>query len=161
MKKQMRYIIVLACLIIIGSMAFAGSVAAKSDLPFWGTIDEASETHEVIFPHFYVNGNGSGTATHLGLFTYSFQATVLLPDRIGEGASAHFIAANGDDLYAEGYGMGVPSSIPDFNLVTEHFTITGGTGRFDGATGSLVVERLVNTVTLESSGEFSGVITLP
>jgi hypothetical protein len=161
MKKQMRFIVVLACLIVIGSMVFAGAASAKSDRPFEGTIQEAIETHEVIFPYFYVNGNGSGTATHLGLFTYSYQAKVRLPERVGEGASAHFIAANGDSLYAEGYGMGVPSGIPDVNLVTEHFSITGGTGRFDGATGSIVVERLVNTVTLESSGEFSGVITLP
>ena len=161
MKKIFATVLAVLSLIALVSTAFAAPAAAEVPLPFKGTIREATETHEVIFPYFYVNGNGSGNATYLGLFTYSYQAKVHLPDRVGEGVSAHFIAANGDSLTAQGTGKGVPTDTPNVTLVTENFTITGGTGRFEGASGSFVVVRTVNTITLEGSGEFDGTIVLP
>jgi hypothetical protein len=45
--------------------------------------------------------------------------------------------------------------------IVETFTITGGTGRFEGASGNVTVERLVNRATLTSSGTISGTIVLP
>src|SRR5512139_3792725 len=91
MKKTFATVLAVLGLIVIVSTALAAPAAAEVPLPFKGTIREATETHEVIFPYFYVNGNGSGIATQLGLFTYSYQARVRLPERIGEGVSAHFI----------------------------------------------------------------------
>ncbi|NQV33770.1 MAG: hypothetical protein HQ515_13840, partial [Phycisphaeraceae bacterium] len=48
--------------------------------------------------------------------------------------------------------------------VTEEHIITGGTGRFEGASGSFTLERVVYDVRpgvdLESSGSFSGTIVL-
>ncbi len=38
-------------------------------------------------------------------------------------------------------------------------TITGGTGRFAGASGSFVVERLIDTVGLTTIGSFEGTIS--
>jgi hypothetical protein len=161
MNKFFATIIAVLCLIFLVTPAIAAPTAAAVPIPFKGAIQETSETHQVIMPYFYVNGNGMGNATHLGLYTYSFQAKVHLPDRVGEGVSAHFIAANGDSLFAKGYGSGVPTDTPNINLVTEYYTITGGTGRFAGASGSFVVVRTVNTITLEGSGMFEGNIILP
>jgi hypothetical protein len=161
MKKIFATVLAMLSLIVLVSTAFAAPAAAEVPVPFKGTIREATETHAVIFPYFYVNGNGSGNATHLGLFTYSYQAKVHLPDRVGEGLFAQFTAANGDRLIAEGTGKGVPTDTPNVTLVTENFTITGGTGRFAGASGSFVVVRTVNTITLKGSGEFDGIIVLP
>jgi hypothetical protein len=44
--------------------------------------------------------------------------------------------------------------------VVEEHTITGGTGRFAGATGSFTLERLVSTVTGVTDGSFDGSILL-
>jgi hypothetical protein len=59
-------------------------------------------------------------------------------------------------------GQGVPArDAPGFAQITEHNTITGGTGRFAGAQGSFIVERLVELATGLTSGSFQGAITSP
>jgi hypothetical protein len=45
-------------------------------------------------------------------------------------------------------------------MVVETYTITGGNGRFAGASESFTVERLVNTVTGVTSGTFDGSIVI-
>jgi len=42
----------------------------------------------------------------------------------------------------------------------EQHTITGGTGRFAGTTGTFTLDRLVNTATGVTSGSFEGSIVL-
>ena len=74
------------------------------------------------------------------------------------GDTVHFIAANGDSLYGVGAGSGVPSDTPGYTLVTQFYAITGGTGRFAGATGHFTVTRLVNDATGVSKGSFDGTI---
>jgi hypothetical protein len=44
--------------------------------------------------------------------------------------------------------------------ITETQTITGGTGRFAGASGTIIIERSANVVTGVSSGSLSGTINL-
>jgi hypothetical protein len=73
--------------------------------------------------------------------------------------SAHFIAANGDSIFTEIIGQGNPIEGSDFSFIVETNTITGGTGRFAGATGSFTVERLLNRVTGVTSGSFEGTIS--
>ena len=40
-------------------------------------------------------------------------------------------------------------------------TITGGTGRFEGASGNITIRRLVDRATFTSSGTLEGMINLP
>lgn len=138
--------------------ALAGPAAAEKAVPFRGCV-EALETYGVQFPTMLVDTSGSGKATHLGRFTVTWEFTVNLLDGAGIG-SAHFIAANGDSLFTESLGQGDPTETPNINLVVEQHTITGGTGRFAGATGSFMLERLANIVTGVTSGSFDGTIVL-
>jgi hypothetical protein len=61
----------------------------------------------------------------------------------------------------EGSGYGTPTDVPGVVLIVDTFTITGGTGRFAGASGNVIVERVLNQATGVSSGTISGIIILP
>ena len=45
-------------------------------------------------------------------------------------------------------------------MITESYTITGGTGRFARATGAFTVERLAELATGVTSGKFKGNIAI-
>jgi len=147
----------LMLLILLASTTFAAPVATEKLLT--GSF-EATETHEVASGVMFVDATGVGNATHLGLFTYDLEAAVSLPS-LSATASAALIAANGDMIFGEGVGQGTPTSTPGLISIVETYTITGGTGRFAGATGSFTVERLLDRATLASSGTISGTIVLP
>ena len=160
MKSRLLFAVLLTvAVMMIASVAFAASPAEQVATPFKGTI-QAAETNVVQFPTLYVDATGSGNATHLGRYTVSYQAVVYIPTLAGVDA-AHFIAANGDSIFAEGLGQASDSGIPNVFKIVEKYTITGGTGRFDGATGSFIVERLLNTTANVTSGSFDGSIVLP
>jgi hypothetical protein len=121
---------------------------------------QAVETSVAVFPTLYVDANGSGHATQLGVYTISFQAEIDIPTQAGS-VDAILVAANGDSLFAEGQGQGTTTSNPTVVSIVEVYTIIGGTGRFTGATGNFTVERLLDRPTGISSGTFNGYIVLP
>ncbi len=142
-------------------IAFATPAAAAIQLPLKGSL-QAVENDVVDWPTIYVHGNGSGTATMLGLYTVHYDG-VVQNDANGVGTatlSAHFVAANGDSLFGEASGVGKPTATPGINKIVEVYTITGGTGRFAGASGSFTVERLINLGTGVTSGTFEGTIVM-
>jgi hypothetical protein len=161
MKKMFIAIgTVLLLLIVVTSVALA--FPGQKQLPFKGSL-HAVENNEVDWPIIYVHGSGSGNATILGKFSVTYEG-VVHNDENGVGTaspSAHFVAANGDSLFAEGSGLGVPTETPGVNRIVEEYTITGGTGRFAGVSGNFTVERLINLATGETSGTLNGTIILP
>jgi hypothetical protein len=161
MKKTFASTITaLLLLIVLASTTFAAPAAGERQLPLKGSF-EAVETHVVTFPTMLVDLTGSGNATQLGLFTYSLQTEVFLPTLFAASASATLVAADGSSLFGEGSGQGTPTENPDVVSIVETYTITGGTGRFAGATGNFTVQRLIDRATLASSGTISGNIVLP
>jgi len=69
------------------------------------------------------------------------------------------IAANGDSIFALFTGQETPTADPNVVSLVEVADITGGTGRFTGATGSFSLERVINLATGVSSGSFTGTIS--
>jgi hypothetical protein len=123
---------------------------------------QAVENDVVDWPTIYVHGSGSGNATLLGKFTVHYDG-VVHNDAAGVGTAtlaAHLVAANGDSFFADGSGVGRPTATPGINKIVEVYTITGGTGRFAGASGSFIVERLINLATGVTSGTFEGNIVI-
>ena len=90
----------------------------------------------------------------------NYQVEVHIPTSIGD-ASIQFVAANGDNLLAAGIGQATETEIPNVVTIVENYTITGGTGRFAGASGSFTIERVLNRATGVTSGTISGNIVLP
>jgi hypothetical protein len=103
-----------------------------------------------------VTGTVTGIAPHLGRFTLLYKVTVVLPEGTATG-SGQLIAANGDSIAFTIAGTSVALE-PGIGSITEVDTITGGTGRFAGATGTITVTRLVDLATGITSGSMQGVV---
>lgn len=161
MKKTfVSTITALLLMIVLASTTFAAPAAGERQLSVKGSF-EAVETHVVTFPTMFVELTGSGNATQLGLFTYSLQTEVYLPTLFAASASATLVAADSSSLFGAGSGQGTPTENPGVVSIVETYTITGGTGRFAGATGNFTVKRLIDRATLASSGTIIGTIMLP
>ena len=155
MKNITKAITYLQMTALCLTAAVAGPGADKP-VPFKGTLQQV-ESHVVQFPIVSAEASASGNATHLGRYTMTSEFKVNLLTLTGSGF-ADFIAANGDTLFTDVAGQASPTGNPDVLLIVETFTITDGTGRFAGATGSFTSKRLLNTVTNISSGSFGGSI---
>lgn len=162
--RTMRNSIYLPMAAVLLTAALAGPAAAAEEfVPFNGTL-QAQEFPSPGPPPppgtLLLDGTGGGNATHLGLFTLTSHFTVNLADLTGSGP-VHFIAANGDDLFTTAVESAVPTIKAGYFQITEHHTITGGTGRFANAQGQFIVVRVENFNTGASSGSFQGIITSP
>jgi hypothetical protein len=145
---------------IILTAALAVPAAAKQQVPIKGTIQGNDADTVISETIILVTSTGTGIGSHLGQFSFTLENTVDLSQGTSTG-TAQFIAANGDVIYATSVGFGVPTDNPDIISITETYTITGGTGRFEGAQGSFSMERVGNGVTFTTSGSFDGTITSP
>ena len=143
----------LAFLTILG---FADPAAAGEQVPFQGKL-EGTVTRSLPPPPISVLVEGTGIATQLGLFTVDIPHVVIPPNGSG---FYHFVAANGDTLTAEFKGVSALAA-PGVLYIVETATITGGTGRFAGATGSFVCERLYDIAAGTTIGYFAGTISSP
>jgi hypothetical protein len=141
-------------------LALAVPAAAAQEVPFKGTLDGVVTASPIAPPIFLVEIEGGGNAAHLGNFTVSVPHLVNRDTRLAEG-TYEFTAANGDTLTAEFVGQSFPTDVPGVLYIVEVATITGGTGRFAGATGSFTVERLFDTAAGTTVGSFDGTISSP
>jgi hypothetical protein len=128
-------------------------------LPFKGTM-QSNETYSTAFYTLFVTANGSGDATELGKFTVTYQMEANLRD-MSVSESVYFAGTNGDSLQASAVGQAVEDRTPGMFKVIEIYTITGGTGRFDGASGTLTMNRLLSIDAGIASSTFEGYILLP
>ena len=91
---------------------------------------------------------GGGNATHLGKFSTSLWFCGSTEDFTYANGKGEFIAANGDKLYFEipsGEVMWLTEPNPPYELFfKDPFIFTGGTGRFEGASGGGNTDSLVD-----------------
>ena len=137
-RKRSLLVLLVAMLLAVGTMGIrARSVAAAStqQVPFSasysGTAILTSPTSATF--------SGTGTATYLGASTNEGDGVVTGPDSSCPGglANNHYetlTAANGDTLSLISYDVGCPIGPGQFHGIG-HWVVTGGTGRFSGATG--------------------------
>jgi hypothetical protein len=144
-----------------GREAMVGAAMNRTELPFQGTLDRASHaiTYDPGTNTFLIHLVGTGTATHLGLFTMTVDyaldpATISGPERM------ILEAANGDSLFVTGRTQGTPSEDGQSLTSREELRITGGTGRFSGATGSFILRQVDLAPDRFSSGTLDGTINL-
>lgn len=119
--------------------------------PFNGTL---SATEEVTGNAHQLTGVGIGT--QLGNFTYA-ASIVINEDTLAADGTVVWTAANGDRVNATMHGEVVGFEYPIITIV-EQQVVTGGTGRFANASGSIVVNRTLNLETSQTSGSFKGTV---
>jgi hypothetical protein len=136
------------------------AVAADNEVPFRGRL-EGIDFITPIDPQFLSSlMKGTGDGTQLGRFTVVRTATVNLLTSTDIGSIA-FTAANGDILIADYTGKASPTATPGVLSVVETAFISGGTGRFAGATGSFIITRSFDLATNLTAGSFEGTISSP
>ena len=158
-----RNSIVRLSLALLAVLALAGPAAAErqgKQVPFRGRL-EGIATATPLAPQFVaVNVEGSGNATQLGRFDVSISLVANATDGTAVG-TYEFTAANGDTLTADFTERFTPTDVPGVFSDVITATITGGTGRFAGATGSFVSDRVADHVTGIVSDSFEGTISTP
>nr|MDQ3569330.1 hypothetical protein [Actinomycetota bacterium] len=124
---------------------------------------------EVVPPNVIITGTAEGQASHLGRSTATFSIAVSLartdvPNCPTPGTTeiytATLTAANGDTITLEGTGYGCQTS-PTTLAVVDTVTVTGGTGRFEGASGSLTVQTAVDQPSGTETFTVDGTLSTP
>ena len=127
----------LLALLIVVAMLTATPIARSNSVPFKGSWTGVTVSADLSnFPVVGVVSEGTGQLTHLGRYFMSSPHTsnVFTGETIGDQL---FTAANGDTLTA--FCIGFPQPQPSGQVVGSlDCDITGGTGRFEGATGEYV-----------------------
>lgn len=100
---------------------------------------------------------GTGTATHLGRYTY--EADECFNPVTGAFSGVPIItAANGEQLFGTYTGQVAPTSDPAVVSYVEQMSISGGTGRFSDAWGTFEVVGEANLADLVYHQSLAGII---
>jgi hypothetical protein len=131
----------------VASLALAVGSAYAATTPFSASL-AGSVTDSPCGPlTICLSGSDRGVATHLGVSTLTKTATIhLTSTSCGDGGllttyteTGTLQAANGDTLALSGQGTACVAA--GHAIASGHLAITGGTGRFQAASGSLT-ERI-------------------
>jgi hypothetical protein len=123
-------------LMAMGALALRSQAAqVDKQVPFRAAFTTEFES-DVIFPIAHINVIGEGKATHLG------KATTVTTDQevnliTGQSSATYtFTAANGDTVVLEEEFQSIVDDTGTRVTFEGTYEVTGGTGRFAGATGS-------------------------
>jgi hypothetical protein len=159
----MRACLLLGMLCVMGSLvpATAAKPALPPAVPFIGSADEQPiSAVPVDADHVFVTTVGAGKATHLGNFTFVSPHLSGLSDFSIDGTQT-ITTASGDLL--ETRLIGNLSPVVDetghvFLVGDINGTITGGTGRFENASGEFTFSIVFDTETFHSTSTIAGEI---
>jgi hypothetical protein len=144
-------------LLLVVALALPMHAAAAAQVPL-----KAAETgtFQLLGPcetgGIVVDVAGSGHATHLGDFTTHYRECFVRATGAVTDGSFTLTAANGDTIFGTYGGQVSPTADSTVFAYKDPGTITGGTGRFAGASGTVDTSGVVNLATGEYSGTIAG-----
>jgi len=154
MKRPMSAAGVALALVLAGALG-GPAAAEQKPLPFSGSLAGFTDASDFPVAVTYATGN----ANQLGQFSFTMPHVVYLPPYAS--GTFTFLGANGDSLAGTMTGVAGPTEAPNVLLIVESLSITTGTGRFAGATGSVTLQRLYDRGSFVTHGSFSGTINMP
>jgi hypothetical protein len=142
--KRKRILLWLGLALLLFSLIVPTSFAMTDEVPMSGAFSGVGETF-------------SGHAAHLGRFEGVIDNTTVPP-------TAVWTAANGDTLtnMTSSFVIDFSSPIaPNVYPYTQTIEFTGGSGRFQQATGSATITGTIDVVTFAYNGRINGAISRP
>ena len=146
-------------LVLTLALAIAAPAAARELVPFRGEMSGTATITPISPPIVSVLLETSGHANQLGSFTLVAPHTVNQATLTASGTYT-FTAADGSTLTATLSGTARVVA-PGELSIAEEGVITGGTGRFEGATGTFSTQRTFFPGTGQTHGSFEGWIATP
>jgi hypothetical protein len=161
MKIGLRRQTLMGMLVLV-ALALPMQAAASDQVPFKGSetgtfqLLGQCETDGLV-----LDVSGTGDATQLG--NYSAHYRECLDPATGAVTAGSFAltAANGDKVFGTYRGQVFPTGDPSVIRFEDPGVITGGTGRFAGASGTVTQSGVANLATGEYKGTLSGSVTSP
>jgi len=146
------------CLVLFAAPG-ANAVSVPITLGYAGVFAFSEEDPSSCGAGDLVTDTLTGTGSHLGRFTASYPHCVDFAANWFSG-TASFTAANGDLLYVELGGSAADPACLTTGICDVGFTgtITGGTGRFQNAAGTLTGTGKVNLLESSVTAELHGSI---
>jgi hypothetical protein len=136
-----------------GTEAGAHGVA---NVPFKGSFEGSQTVTPGTPPFATVAMQGTGHGTLVGRFEIALPHTVNFATASASG-TATISAADGSRIVASFTGQ---AQIGPIVTIVEHATVTSGTGRFAGASGSFTIHRTYEPATGRTAGTFEGTMQL-
>ena len=159
MLKPKRYTKLIG-LLVLPALALPMQAAAQDQVPIKGA---ESGTFKLLGPcetgGIILEVTGTGHSTLLG--NYSGRYRECLDPATGAVTEGTFTltAANGDKVFGTYGGQSLPTDDPTVVSYEDPGVITGGTGRFADAAGTMNTSGRANLATGEYSGTIAGVTT--
>jgi hypothetical protein len=140
--------------LIIG-LSLPGAARAGDLVPIkgQGSFTATGQTIDPTTGDIIITADIAGEVSHLGRITGTATETLIAPHYVAFTIDITFVAANGDELFAVFDGA-------FYDAVGDSagtFTITGGTGRFAGATGGGTFSSFDDGAEADLDGEISTV----
>lgn len=129
-------------------------VPFHTEIDYWGPAPGISEDGMV-----FIDAYGTGNATHMGLTDMVIHEVVYMDFMYEWHAEADVVltSANGDELHFN-YTSTIDASVLEELIIVGNCNITGGTGRFANASGSLTYNGTHNVFSSTGTVIFDGVI---
>ncbi len=152
MKRLRNWTGLLAAAVAIAAV---GAATAGTEVPFKATDNGSATVVGMVGSVIETSDTGTGEATHIGLYTMVAGEHVDLATGAITGGFFTLTAANGDTISGTYSGQ----ALPGLTGYVVSGPITGGTGRFVGATGFLVWHGALDPVALTFSDVITGTIS--
>ena len=149
LNKRARAAIGVAALVL--GLAFVGPASAEAkvggtDRPVRATL---SGTVRANLQNLAVTVEASGVASHVGRFSSTLDGFIAIGAEGTTGSGTQtIVAANGDRLDGT-FTLSTPGLPTEGHTTTIVMTVTGGTGRFSDASGTLTSKTLVTPLGVE------------